>query len=98
MTNPRPTLPAGKSCEDCKKYKVCRVIHGAVSDQVVCDWPQLQFVQAKTDPRRQQKPLLKCPNCEGTEALKNIGVGIWAGALMKCLECRHEWEDGGIST
>ena len=40
----KPTLPAGKSCEDCKKFKQCRVIHGAVSDQVVCDWPQLQFV------------------------------------------------------
>ena len=44
MTNPRPTLPAGKSCEDCKKYKVCRVIHGVVPTQEICDWPSLQFI------------------------------------------------------
>ena len=36
---------------------------------------------------------VRCPKC-GSHRLEEIGVGIHAGTLYKCWECRNEWEDG----
>ena len=44
---------------------------------------------------RHPRFVLRCPSCNGTDGLKNVGVGVNAGTVYKCLECRHEWEHGG---
>lgn len=72
------------------------VRNGGSVDSIIDDLKALLTPSEEGEPLEAPAPEeieVRCPEC-GSHRLEEIGVGIHAGTLYKCWECRNEWEDG----